>query len=84
MQLRSHIAVAVAVAVAGSYSSDSTPSLGTSTCLWCSPKKTKKRKKENCCFGQCSTYSIDITQKYKLVKIMLWEILALSSKVPAV
>ena len=39
--------VAVAVAQAGSYSSDSTRSLGTSICHWCSPKKTKeKRKKE--------------------------------------
>ena len=35
--------VAVAVAQAGSYSSVSTPSLGTSICLRCSPKK-KKRK----------------------------------------
>ena len=36
--------VAVAVAVAGSYGFDSTPRLGTSICLGCSPKKTKKRK----------------------------------------
>ena len=36
----------VAVAVAGSYSSDWTPSLGTSMCCRCSPKiqKTKKKK----------------------------------------
>ena len=38
--------VAVAVVWAGSYSSDSTPSLGTSICRGCSPKKTKKKKKE--------------------------------------
>ena len=38
-QLRSH------TAVAGSYRSDSTPSLGTSICRRCSPKKTKKKKK---------------------------------------
>ena len=34
--------VAVALAQAGSCSSDSTPSLGTSTCLGCSPRKDKK------------------------------------------
>ena len=34
--------VAVAVAVVGSCSSDSTPSLGTSTCLRCSPEKQKR------------------------------------------
>ena len=39
----------MAMAVAGSCSSDSTPSLGTSMCRWCGPgkdKKPKKRKKE--------------------------------------
>ena len=35
---------AIAMAVAGSYSSDLTPSLGTSTCYRCSPKKQKKIK----------------------------------------
>ena len=34
--------VAVAVAQAGSYSSDSTPSLGTSICCGCGPKEKKK------------------------------------------
>jgi len=34
----------VAVAVVSSYSSDSTPSLGTSICRGCSPKKTNKTK----------------------------------------
>ena len=43
MQLRSR--VAVAVAVAGSYSSDSTPSLGTSICHGCSPKKQTNKPK---------------------------------------
>ena len=38
-------AVAVAVAQAGSCSSDSTPSLGTSICCGWGPKKTKKNKK---------------------------------------
>ena len=38
--------VAVAVVWAGSYSSDWTPSLGTSICLGCGPKKTKKKKKK--------------------------------------
>ena len=40
MRLRS--SVAVAVAQAGSYSSDWTPSLGTSICHGCSPTKKKK------------------------------------------
>ena len=45
MQLGSGVAVAVAVAVvqAGSCSSDSAPSLGTSTCHRDGPKRTKKR-----------------------------------------
>ena len=39
--------MAVAVAQASSYISDLTPSLGTSMCHRCDPKKTKsKRKKE--------------------------------------
>ena len=41
MWLRSR--VAVAVVSAGSYSSDSTPSLGTSIYCGCSPKKTKRK-----------------------------------------
>ena len=41
MQLGSRIAVAVAVA--GSHSSDLTPSLGTSICHGCSPKKQKTK-----------------------------------------
>ena len=36
----------VAVAKAGSYSSDSTPSLGTSICRGCGPRKDKKSKKK--------------------------------------
>ena len=39
--------VAVAVAAAGSYSSNLIPSLGTSICRGCSPKKTQKKKKKN-------------------------------------
>ena len=46
--LGSHVAVAVAVAVAGSGSSDLTPSLGTSICCRCGPKKAKKKKKFPC------------------------------------
>ena len=44
MQLRA--GVAVAVAEAGSYSSDLTPSLGTSMCLRFGPKKNKDEKKK--------------------------------------
>ena len=45
MQLGS--GVAVAVTEAGSYSSDSTPSLGTSVCHGYGPKKTKDQNNEN-------------------------------------
>ena len=38
--------MAVAVDVASSGSSDLTPSLGTSMCHGCGPKKTKKKKKK--------------------------------------
>ena len=38
--------IAVAVVQAGGYSSDLTPSLGTSICHGYCPKKTKKRKKK--------------------------------------
>ena len=44
MQLRSRIAVAVAVV--GSCSFDSVPSLGTSICYRCVPKKPPKKKKK--------------------------------------
>ena len=44
MQLRSHIAVAVAQT--GSCSSNSTPSMETSVCHKCGPKKQKKKKKK--------------------------------------
>ena len=43
MQLRSR--VAVAVVQVGSYSSDSTPSLGTSIYHGCNPRKDQKKKK---------------------------------------
>ena len=38
--------VALAVAEASSFGSDWTPSLGTSLCQGCGPKKTKKKKKK--------------------------------------
>ena len=44
--LRSQVTVAVAAAQAGSYSSNSTPSLGTSVCCGCSPKKTKDKRQK--------------------------------------
>ena len=43
-QMRLGSWVAVAVAQAGSYSSNSPPSLGTSICHRCSPKEEKKKK----------------------------------------
>ena len=39
--------VAVAVVQAGSYSSDETPSLGTSICCQCGPKKQQTNKQTN-------------------------------------
>ena len=47
MWRRSGVAVAVVKADSYSYSSDSIPSLGTSICHGCSPKKQKKSKKQN-------------------------------------
>ena len=41
--------IAVAVAQASNYSSDQTPSLGTSICCGHSPKKTKDKKKKDVC-----------------------------------
>ena len=46
LQTQVRSGVAVAVAVASSYSSDLTPSMGTSICRRCSPKKAKKKKRE--------------------------------------
>ena len=41
LQTRLRSCVAVALVEASGYSSDLTPSLGTSMCCWCGPKKTK-------------------------------------------
>ena len=46
MRLGSHVAVAVAVVKASSYRFNLTPSLGTSICCWCSPKKAKKKQQQ--------------------------------------
>ena len=44
--LQTQLGSGVAVVRAGSYSSDSTPSLGTSMCHGYGPQKTKKKKKK--------------------------------------
>ena len=44
LQMQLGSGIAVAVAQANSYSSNLTPSLGTSICRGCSPKKTKPKK----------------------------------------
>ena len=46
MRLGSGVAVAMAVVVVSSYSSDSTPSLGTSICRGVALKRQKKKKVE--------------------------------------
>ena len=46
LQMRLRSGVAVAVAVAGRYSSNWTPSLGTSMCREFGPKKQKKKKRK--------------------------------------
>ena len=46
MRLRFCVAVAVAVVSAGSHRTDWTPSLGTSICRRCGPKRPKKKKRE--------------------------------------
>ena len=45
-QVRLRSGVAIAVTWAGSCCSDSTPSLGTSICCTCGPKKKRKKKKK--------------------------------------
>ena len=47
LQCRSQLRLGSGVAVAGSYRSDSTPTLGTYICYRCGPKKNKKKKKKN-------------------------------------
>ena len=47
LQTRLRSCIAAAVAQAGSYSSNSTPSLGTSMCYRCSPKKKKTKQNKN-------------------------------------
>ena len=52
LQMRLGSCIAVAVVYAGSCSSDSIPSLGTSTCCTCGPKKQKKKeKRKKSCWG---------------------------------
>ena len=55
--------IVVAVVQAGNYSSNSTPSLGTSTCHGYSPKKKQKRKKEkeNLIFAYTYTCLLNIS-----------------------
>ena len=69
MQLWS--SVAVAVVEAGSYGSDSTPSLGTSICHRCGPKeqKKKKKKKKNL-WNQCSAIQLAVGKLQDC--IILW------------
>ena len=55
--------VAVAVAEAGSYRSDSSPSLGTSICLRCGPKKNKKINKNKINEGCLSTILNEVDPK---------------------
>ena len=52
LQARLASCVAVAVVWAGSCSSNSAPSLGTSICHGCGPKKTKKKKKKKKKYGR--------------------------------
>ena len=54
LQTRLGAQVAVAVVWASSCSSDSIPSLGTSICCQCGPKKAKKRRDLLSCFGKKS------------------------------
>ena len=64
--------VAVAVVEAGSCSSHMTPSLGTSICCRCSPKKKRKRKKkkpkkQNKEFKPCPVPGIELVLKICIV-----------------
>ena len=46
LQTQLRAGVAVVVAEAGGYGSNWAPSLGTSVCHWCDPKKTKNKKEK--------------------------------------
>ena len=65
MQLGSCITVAVAVAQAGSCSSDLTPSLETSICCGCGPKKQKKKKFLLKSGGDLGTWALESQTKAK-------------------
>ena len=57
---------AVAMAEVGSYSSDSTPSLGTSTCRSAALKKKEKKRKRKCIqSNSCSQRSLNYTPPKK-------------------
>ena len=68
MRLRSD--VAVAVVQASSYSSDSTPSLGTSICCRCGPKKTKRPKKKKKVTKKNLPYSTGNSTQYLVITYM--------------
>ena len=57
MPLMSQMWLRSRVAVAGSCSSDAAPSLGTSICRKCGPKKQKKKKKKSV-GGAFSTHTV--------------------------
>ena len=76
MQLKSCVAAATAVAKASGYSSDLTPSLGTSICQGCGPKKQKKKKKKRIKEGTSNqTDQADVGRKsflnYKFSVVLL-------------
>ena len=73
MRLRSR--VAVAVAQAGSYSSNWTPSLGTSICHRSSPrngKKTKKKEKRKKNWSSLAIYKAFIVEELNFQCKLLW------------
>ena len=75
VQLRSHIAVAVAYA--STCSPNSTPSLGTSVCHRCNPKKRKKRgierilrlSKASCSFYRAVNSDSKRSDMYKVTQV---------------
>ena len=56
-QIRLGSGVALAVVQAGSFSSNSLSSLGTSMCPRCNPKKRKKKKEKECINSRTHTYT---------------------------
>ena len=76
-QTRLKSGVALVVAQVSSYSSNSTPSLGTSICCGCCPKKTKDRKR-----NKQTNYTIQYSSQLSDVAIEKCEMVVVQARYP--